>query len=174
VVAADSAAAVVVLAAAAQAGAGEMSILMKNILSKKELHDLAAVITKAEKTTSGEIRVVLRHKRRLKEKHLSVHDLALNEFYNLGMEKTRDKTGVLIFLLLSERVFHIAADEGIHAKVSEGTWDVIAEKMSHHFKQGKFFDGIVDAINKVASELSKYFPRKPDDTDELSNEIIEN
>jgi uncharacterized membrane protein len=34
--------------------------------------------------------------------------------------------------------------------------------------------GIVKAINAVAEELSKYFPRKSDDTDELSNEVVEN
>lgn len=136
--------------------------------------DLSAVITEAEKKTSGEIRVVIRHRRHLKERKLSLHDLALSEFYRLGMEKTRDKTGVLIFLLISERKFHIVADEGIHTKVTEGTWDRIAENMTHHFKSGKFFDGIVKAINSVAGELSKHFPRKSDDTDELPNEVVEN
>jgi uncharacterized membrane protein len=100
-----------------------MNLFIKKILSKKELTDLSAVITKAEKNTSGEIRVVVRHRRYLKERKLSLHDLALGEFCRLGMEKTRDKTGVLIFLLISERKFHIVADEGINTKVTEGTWD---------------------------------------------------
>jgi uncharacterized membrane protein len=150
-----------------------MSLFIKKILSKKKLHDLSSVIAEAEKHTSGEIRVVLRHRRYLNERKLSMHNLALHEFYRLGMEKTRDRTGVLIFLLLAERKFHIIADEGIHSKVDEGTWDRIADTMTQHFKLGKFFDGIVEAIKAAAVELSKYFPRKPDDTDELSNDIVE-
>ena len=151
-----------------------MNLFIKKILTKKELTDLSAVITEAEKKTSGEIRVVVKHHRPFKERKLKLHELALKEFCSLGMENTRDRTGVLIFLLLSERKFHIVADEGIHTKVLEGTWDRIAESMAHRFKSGKFFDGIVKAINAVAGELSKHFPRKSDDTDELPNKIIEN
>lgn len=80
---------------------------------------------------------------------------------------------VLILLLFPERAFQIIADEGIHKNVEEGTWDQIAGKMSAHFKEGKFSDGIAEAINAVGAILAKYFPRKRDDRDELSNQVVE-
>ncbi len=150
-----------------------MKILQRKLFSKSELTKLAQVISEAEKTTSGEIRVVIRHWRHWKERNLSLHELALKEFMSLGMQNTRDRTGTLILLLVSERVFHIIADEGIHSKVADGTWDAIAAEMSASFREGKYFDGLQKAIRAVGNELSSHFPPRPDDRNELPDEIVE-
>ncbi len=150
-----------------------MKLLPKKYFSKSELQSLSAVIAEAEKTTSGEIRVVIRQRRQWKERKLSLLDLTLNEFYRLGMQNTRDKTGVLIMLVLSEHKFQIIADEGINRKVEEGTWNKLAESMAAHFKKGNYLDGMAETIRAVGNELSKHFPRIADDTNELSNEIVE-
>jgi len=161
--------------AAEQAEAGEkyMSLILKKYLTKSELEALSTDIAKAEKNTSGEIRVVVRHRRHWKERKLQLHAIALNEFHRLGMDKTRDRTGVLIMLIMSEHKFQIIADEGIHTKVETGTWDRLASTMSDHFKGGKFYQGLSETVRAVGDELAKHFPRKADDTNELSNEIIE-
>jgi len=150
-----------------------MNLFKNKYLSKADLKSLSAVIADAEKNTSGEVRVIIRHRRHWKERKLSLHSLTLNEFYRLGMENTRDKTGVLILLLLSERKFQIIADEGIHNKVEEGKWDKIASCMTDYFKKGNYFEGIAETIRAVGEELAKYFPRKADDTNELPDEIIQ-
>jgi uncharacterized membrane protein len=150
-----------------------MSLFENKYLSKTDLKSLSAVIADAEKNTAGEIRVVIRQRRHWKERKLSLHDLTLREFYRLGMQNTRDKTGVLILLLLSERKFQIIADEGIHKKVEDGKWDKLAGSMTDCFKKGNYSEGIAETIRAVGDELSKHFPRRPDDTDELSNEIIQ-
>lgn len=146
---------------------------LKKYLSEEGIKAVTARIAAAEKQTSGEIRVAIRHRRQLGEGKLTLHDLALKEFTRLGMEKTKERTGVLIFLLLSERKFQIIADEGIHAKVAEGTWDRIAASMGEHFRAGNFAAGICDAVDAVGIELKEHFPGRPGDTDELSNDIIE-
>lgn len=145
----------------------------KHYLSKDDLQKLSSVIGEAEKSTSGEIRVVVRHKRRWNEKSLTLHDLALKEFHHLGMQNTRDRTGILILILFSEHAFQIIADQGIHTKVEGGTWDAIAAGITSHFKDGNYVKGITDAVIAVGTILAKYFPRKADDANELSNEIIE-
>ncbi len=150
-----------------------MGIFEKKYFSKTELQSLVSVISEQEKNTSGEIRVVIRRRRHWKERKLSLYELTLNEFYRLGMQNTRDKTGVLILLLLSERKFQIIADEGINKKVEEGKWEKIAESMSDYFKEGNYLKGITETIYLVGEELAKHFPRKIGDTNELSNEIIE-
>lgn len=146
---------------------------LKKYLSEAGIKLVTARIAEAEKQTSGEIRVAIRHRRQLGEGKLALHELALKEFARLGMQNTNERTGVLIFLLLSERKFQIIADEGIHAKVAEGTWDRIAATMGGHFKAGNFAQGICDGVDAVGNELKQHFPGRPEDTDELSNDIIE-
>jgi len=150
-----------------------VNIIPKKYLTKSELHSLSSVIAEAEKNTSGEIRVIIRRHRHWKERKLSIHELTLGEFHRLGMEKTRDRTGVLILLLLSEKKFQIIADEGIHTKVQDGTWSKVAGLMNRHFQQGQFYEGIAEAIRAVGNKLTEHFPKKSDDTNELPNEIIE-
>lgn len=150
-----------------------MALFHKSILLKEQLKELSAVIAETEKETSGEIRIVLREKRQFNEMNLSLRDIALKEFYRLGMQKTRDKTGVLILLLLSEKKLYIAADESINARVEERTWEIIAGGMSARFKEGRFSEGLIEAVRTVGLHLKKHFPRKYDDTNELPNEVVQ-
>jgi uncharacterized membrane protein len=146
---------------------------MKRSLGKDDLKFLSERIAEAESNTSGEIRVVLRHRRHWGERSLSLHDLALREFYRLGMDKTTARTGILILLLRSDQSFQIIADQGIHAKVEDGTWDAIARAMSDHFRSGRFREGLTEAISSVGSVLSRHFPKGPGGGNQLPNEIIE-
>jgi uncharacterized membrane protein len=150
-----------------------MSLFSKKILSREDLQQLAAEIGTMERSTSGELRVVLRHHRHFTELKRPIHSIALREFRRLGMHHTKDRTGILIFLLVSERKFHIIADGGIHNKVEEGTWDGVAAGMSAHFKQGNFRQGVSEAIGTVGAILSMHFPRAAEKGNELPNEIIE-
>ncbi|MGD0339389.1 MAG: TPM domain-containing protein [Bacteroidota bacterium] len=141
------------------------------ILSEQDMQQVAEVIREIEKTTEGEIRVALREKRHWGEGKLSLHQLALKEFHRLGVHKTEKHIGVLIFLLISERKFHIMADEGIHARVEDGTWDALAEQMSRHFREGKFYDGICATAHGVGDILAKHFPAKAGNIDELPDNV---
>ena len=124
-----------------------------------------------EKTTAGEICVSIKEKRSLLEKRKSVRELAEKEFFKLGVANTRDKTGILIFLLLANRSFYILADSGINEKVPLGTWDKIKDEIQKNFSHGEFCKGIIFGIEEVGKILSKHFPIKPDDTNELSNRV---
>ena len=151
-----------------------MGNLVKKLLTKEDLQAIASAIGDAEKSTSGEIRVCIRQKRKWGERKLSLEMLTRKEFEQLGMAKTKAHTGVLIFLLLQDKAFHIFADAGIHAKVAEGTWDAIAKDMSAHFTQKNFRQGILHGIKEVGNVLSSFFPKSADDTNELSNDVVVN
>ena len=150
-----------------------MNIWYKKYLSKDDLHAIGAAIGEAEKSTSGEIRVVVRHRKHWGEGKLQLHELALKEFYKLGMEKTKERTGVMIMILFSTRQFHIVGDEGIHAKVPDGTWDSIAQQMTAHFKKGNYRDGIDEAVAEVGKVLAANFPRSEKNTNELPDDVVE-
>lgn len=148
-----------------------MTTHVKKFLPEDDLHAIAGFIGKQEQTTSGQIRVSIRQRRGRNERGLSVEELARKEFHSLGMTKTAERTGVLIFLLLEDRKFHILADDGIHKMVEEGTWQRIADEMARHFSEKKFREGILHGVRSVASELSKHFPHKPGGSDELPNTV---
>jgi uncharacterized membrane protein len=144
---------------------------LKKYLNDEQLRGIASKISEQERLTDGEIHVCIRHRRHWNERRLTLHEIALKEFFKLGMDKTRNRTGILIMLLFNERKFQIIADEGIHSKVPDGTWDNVASAISVHFANERFFDGICAAVEAVGSELQKFFPRRDDDTNEISDEV---
>lgn len=149
-----------------------MSFFQKNILTNDELQKIADAIRAAEKNTIGEIRVHIQKRRSFADRHLSLHELAVKNFYALGMGATKEKTGVLIFLLLSDRKFQIIGDEGIHKKVSNEFWESLSTKMSDYFTKNKFADGICYVINEVGAVLQKEFPITQGDVNELPDDVV--
>ncbi len=146
--------------------------LLYHFFSDDDFLRISSKISDMEKITAGEIRVALKEKKPLMKKKLSVGELAAEEFYQLGMHETRDKTGILIYLLLHEREFHILADEGINEKVDQSVWDEIRDEIMTEFKKGRFCAGVVQGIERVGNILGEHFPIKPDDENELSNKVV--
>ena len=144
---------------------------IKQLLSSEDLEVISAAIGDTEQSTSGEIRVSIREKRSRKEHEMNIEKLARMEFKDLDMANTRDRTGVLLFFLLETRQFYILADDGIHSKVQDGTWQLIADIMSDHFSKQNFREGIIQGVQAISKALSQHFPQKPDDTNELTNQV---
>ncbi len=135
-------------------------------LSKKEKSGIVAAIRDSEKQTSGEIRVHLTG-----ERSADILSHGKEVFEKLGMTKTAERNGVLILIATRSKKFVVLADQGIHSKMDEGFLGRIALQMEKHFKENHFAEGIVSAIEKVGNELKTHFPHRPDDQNELSNEI---
>ncbi|PIQ08953.1 MAG: hypothetical protein COW71_09000 [Ignavibacteriales bacterium CG18_big_fil_WC_8_21_14_2_50_31_20] len=146
--------------------------LLYHFFSDDDFLDISNKINETEKITSGEIRVAIKENISILKSKKTLKDLATEEFYKLGMASTRDKTGILIYILLSKRQFYILADSGINEKVEQFTWDKIRDEMESEFKIGNYLNGVISTVSKVGNILSKYFPIKQDDTNELSNKVI--
>jgi uncharacterized membrane protein len=149
-----------------------MSLIEERILSVKELESVAALIKSIERNTSGEIRVNIQQRRSLREKNLTIRELAVRSFVALGMDRTKERTGVLIFILIADHEFEIIGDSGINEKVPVDFWESIAAKMSAQFRQQKFFDGIAQAIRETGAVLQKEFPVDPRDANELPDDVV--
>jgi uncharacterized membrane protein len=113
-------------------------------------------IEAAEKRTSGEIRVSV-----APFFWGSVRKAADRAFRRLGMIQTKDRNGVLFFIVPSRRRFIILGDSGIHAKVGQEFWDGLAAAMSEEFKKGRFQEGLIKAIGEAGERLSVHFPYDP-------------
>lgn len=146
--------------------------LIYHFFSDDDFLRISRKIKEVEKLTSGEIKVSIKDKTLFWDRKKGIHKKAEDEFYKLGMNNTRDKTGILLFLQLNERQFYILADEGINSKVQPDTWEKVKDEIQEEFMHGHFSEGIIKGIEKVGRILSEHFPIKSDDTNELSNKVI--
>ncbi len=136
--------------------------------SNKEKEQIVAAIEEAEKRTSGEIRV---HVEPGSGKDPIVR--AKEVFEKLGMAKTDLRNGVLIYLAAKDRCFAIIGDQGIDKVVPANFWEDTKEQMSLLFKEGRFTDGVCNAIKSAGGHLAAHFPYQRGDVNELSNDISE-
>jgi putative membrane protein len=86
--------------------------------------------------------------------------------------RTRARTGVLLYLSLAEHRAEIIADAAINAKVTPETWGAAMAALIDAVKDGRPGDGMVASIGKIGQVLSEHFPRSPDDTNELPDRLI--
>lgn len=107
-----------------------------------------------------------------KDQILQCERRALLEFFLHGVDRTKGSTGILIFTSLLEKKIVILADKAINEKVPSGTWDDILKKLQENIKNGKIQAGYKAAIESCRDILKVHFPVKPDETNELSNELI--
>jgi uncharacterized membrane protein len=145
--------------------------LIYTILNDDELLRISNRIKEKEKYTSGEICLSIKEQRKLLESKKDIREIAEKEFLHLGINKTEERTGILILIVLKEREFYILADEGINSRVDISTWNKIRDAMAADFSKGNFSEGILKSIDSIGEILRKYFPIKPGDRNELSNRV---
>ena len=128
---------------------------------------VVAAIREAERVTSGEIRVSVAH--------LfwgDVEKTAKRAFQRLGMERTAESNGVLIFLVPSRKRFAILGDTGIHEKVGQAFWNDVSACLTSQFRRGAFTEGLVEGIRMVGDRLAAHFPATGESgQDELPDDV---
>ncbi len=107
-----------------------------------------------------------------KELEATVIQAASAAFLAKGLDRTRDRTGVLFFISLFERRVRVLADTGIYAKIGQETLDRYAATVAEGLRDGKSADALCQAIAAAGEALAKHFPIAPDDTNELPNGVI--
>jgi len=86
--------------------------------------------------------------------------------------KTRDRTGILIFLSLFERIAVVIGDEGINSKVNQSDWDEVIKTIVNGIKSKNNGSAIVKAIELCGNLLERdKVDRKSDDTNELKDDL---
>ena len=149
---------------------------INNYFSEDELKDIQSATDAVERNTVGEIVLSFRNKKTLLEKLYSNHELAMKDFERLEVYKTKERTGVMIFLIFEEHYFDIIADEGIYAKIPDETWNKMEEKLKDEFRNKNYSGGVLALIAEMGEVLSREFPTRAgaDNDDELQNEIVIN
>ena len=107
----------------------------------------------------------------LKREH--VHRRAEEQFVAQGLHQTTHGMGVLIFASLAERRAVVLADKGVAAKVGPEAWTAVVNALVAGMKARDPGAGFAAAIEKAGAILAEHCPRRPGDTNELPDTVIE-
>jgi putative membrane protein len=105
-------------------------------------------------------------------KRQNVHRVALEQFLAHGIHLTRHRTGVLIFVSLSEHQAEVIADEGIYAKVDPNVWREAVGAVLSGARANDLSGGIIASVEKAGTVLAQHFPSQDDDTNEIPNRVV--
>lgn len=125
----------------------------KHLFRELDHDQITAAIAEAEKHTTGEIRVYVSHRKVHDPRHAAAH-----QFVKLGLDKTKHRNTVLIFIAPESQNFAVIGDEAVHAKCGEGFWEEIVGAMRDYFRQGKFTEGVIHGISATGRVLAEHFP----------------
>ncbi|MEY2544280.1 MAG: hypothetical protein QOE81_1741 [Verrucomicrobiota bacterium] len=141
----------------------------KEFLGKLEHDRIVHAIRNVESKTSGQIRVFIQRGK------VDVDPLiaAQKKFHRLAMHKTKERNAVLIFVAPRAHKFAVVGDKAIHEKCGEAFWQQLVERMREHFRNEKFTDALVEAIEEAGKALASHFPRTSTSSGQLSDEVIE-
>jgi putative membrane protein len=98
-----------------------------------------------------------------------VREAAYAAFVERGVHATRDRTGILIYVAVRERMVEIVGDLAITQKLGIEVLAAMAGTLEAHVARGSASFGA--ALAEQAPAFAQALPRRIDDVDELSNTV---
>lgn len=88
------------------------------------------------------------------------------------MTDTRQRNGVLFFVVPSRRALVVLGDVGIDAQVGPAGWKQIVETTVSSFRRSDFTSGLLAGIASIAETLAWHWPFDPSlDENELPDAV---
>lgn len=107
-------------------------------------------------------------------KHYRASLVAHEQFIAHGLHRTKNRTGILIYVSVGERYVEIIADEGINSKIESHFWQEIIDEFTNSIKRKQVCNGFVYAIEHCRVPLWEHFPADSGkNPNELPNHLIE-
>jgi uncharacterized membrane protein len=127
-------------------------------------------IVAAEARSRGEVRVHV-SARKVEDAQAA----AARQFETLGMTRTAERNGVLLYVAPASQTFAVIGDRAIHERCGPEFWQEVASAVEEDFRAGRYTDGIVKAVTRIGDVLAIHFPRREGATDrnELPDEVTE-
>ena len=133
---------------------------VRRVLPPEVLDQLTRRVAASERRHSGEVRLCV--EAGLPASYLwrgaPARERAVMLFGKLRVWDTEHNNGVLIYLLLAEHAIEIVADRGIDRHVSAAQWAAMTQRMGAAFREGRFEDGLTQALEEVSALLVAHFP----------------
>ncbi|MDQ0073447.1 putative membrane protein [Variovorax boronicumulans] len=149
---------------------------VRRVLPADVMQRLAARVAASERRHSGEVRICVEAGLPMSYlwRHAPPRERAVTLFGKLRVWDTEHNNGVLIYLLLAEHAIEIVADRGIDSRVDDAEWAAMAQRMGAAFREGRFEDGLTQALEEMSALLVAHFPLAEGeaDTNELPDEPV--
>jgi uncharacterized membrane protein len=138
------------------------------LIEKLDDARITEAIRQAESRSRGEIRVHV-----TSEAVGDPKGAAAETFTRLGMTKTAERNGILIYVSPRAQTFAIVGDEGVHRLCGDDFWKDVAAALQEDFRARRFTEGLVRGIERAGDVLARFFPRLEGrtDVDELPDEV---
>lgn len=121
---------------------------------------LMARVAASEQRHTGEIRICVEAS--LPSSYLwrgaSARERAVMMFSKLRVWDTARNNGVLVYLMLADHAIELVADRGIAAHVPTRHWQDMVAHMAGAFRDGRYEDGLTQALEEVSAVLVEHFP----------------
>lgn len=133
---------------------------VRRALSPEALARIEARVQAAEASHSGEVRVCIEAGLPVSYlwRRATARERAVALFGKLRVWDTELNNGVLIYVLLAEHRIEIVADRGVSRHVPPDGWQAVVANMSRAFREGRFEQGLSEAIDAVDALLVQHFP----------------
>ncbi|MEO7922574.1 MAG: TPM domain-containing protein [Chitinophagaceae bacterium] len=139
----------------------------QKFFSPGEQQLIVAAVQKAERSTSGEVRVYVESRC----SYMDALDRAIELFGQMGMQATEERNGVLVYVAVKDHQLAVFGDEGIHRKVGNEYWNTEVQKMIRDFNRDDYAKGIAGCVEDIGEALQQFFPYTDKDKNELSDDI---
>jgi putative membrane protein len=106
-------------------------------------------------------------------KNRRVRRRAVELFRVAAEQRTKGRTGVLLYLSLLERRVEIVADEAIHSKVEPEVWGEAMAVLLAEVKAGRPGEGVARGVEKIGDVLAACLPASRENPNELPDRVIE-
>lgn len=141
----------------------------KEFFRPEEKERIVDAVRDAERMTSGEVRIFIESRC----KYVDALDRAQEIFFNLQMDKTDDRNGVLLYVAMKDRQLAVFGDEGIHQRVGTEFWNREVRLIIKNFNKEDYAEGIRQCVIDIGEALHKHFPYNNDtDKNELPDDIV--
>ncbi|MDM0010398.1 TPM domain-containing protein [Variovorax sp. J22G73] len=133
---------------------------VRRALPEAVMQRLTGRVGASERRHSGEIRICVEAGLPMSYlwRHASARERAVMLFGKLRVWDTAHNNGVLIYLLLAEHAIEIVADRGLDSHVDDAAWAAMTQRMSAAFRDGRFEDGLTQALEEISALLVEHFP----------------
>ncbi|MGL5733463.1 MAG: TPM domain-containing protein [Beijerinckiaceae bacterium] len=98
--------------------------------------------------------------------------MAREHFFTQGLHRTMQRTGVMIFVAVTERYAEVLVDDGIADRVDDGVWREVVTDLVAALRDNRMGDGLVRAVEECAVILADHVPPVADDQNELPDKVI--
>ena len=135
---------------------------------------IEATVKQSEQQHRGELRFAIEADLdpRAVLRGITPRQRAIEVFSQLRVWDTEENSGVLIYVQLIDRDIEIVADRGINARVAQAEWDAICTRTESAFSEGRFEAGALAAIEEVTALLTRHFPARAANPNELSDKPV--